>query len=206
MLFERLLDVVAPQRCACCARFGASLCPVCTDEIASARPSISRVHGMRVHALGPHSGALRRAVLAAKFARRERAARALGALAWRRLRVVADALVPVPMHPLRERQRGYNQALAIAEGYARAAGVPVLGGAVERRVDTAPQTGLPRALRARNLDDALVAGPNADRVSGMRLAIVDDVVTTGATVLACGRALRAFNPASIVVVALSVRL
>jgi ComF family protein len=97
-----------------------------------------------------------------------------------------DLVVPMPLHPKRLRQRGYNQALEIARPVARRLGVP-LGYDVCRRVRAAPpQAGLPARARRRNVRGAFEA---ADGMEGLAVAIVDDVLTTGATAAEAARAL-----------------
>lgn len=98
-----------------------------------------------------------------------------------------QALVPVPLHAARERQRGFNQAEAIARTAGKALRIPVAAHAVVRCRDTRAQSGLDLRARRRNLRGAF-------RVDGdlpPHVAIVDDVVTTGNTVLALAEALRA---------------
>lgn len=97
-----------------------------------------------------------------------------------------DAIVPVPLPWLRERARGYDQARSLATELGRAVGLPVLGGLLSRRW-TPPQAGLSARERRRNVADAFRA---RRRVPGLRLLLVDDVLTTGATLDACARALR----------------
>lgn len=91
---------------------------------------------------------------------------------------VPELLIPVPLHPRRLRQRGFNQAALIARGVSRRLGIPVDDGSLRRTKATPPQTGLDQGARLRNLRGAfsLVRRPAAGHV-----AILDDVVTTGAT-------------------------
>lgn len=116
--------------------------------------------------------------------------RILGCLLGRRLaeRGVpgVDALVPVPLHAARERWRGYNQAREIAVFAAREIGLPVQDRLARRIRPTAEQAALPAGLRRRNLRDAFDVAARAPP----RVAIVDDVLTTGATAEELARALR----------------
>lgn len=97
-----------------------------------------------------------------------------------------DALVPVPLHPKRMRERGFNQAVEIARPVARALGLPLLLHACHRTRDTPAQSGLGSHERRRNPVGAFTAG---DAVRGKRIAIIDDVYTSGSTVAAVTHAL-----------------
>lgn len=95
-----------------------------------------------------------------------------------------DWLVPMPLAPARARTRGYNQSRLIAAVLSRALGVP-LHDALARTRETPPQAGLALAARTANVAGAFAASA---RVAGLHLAIVDDVMTTGATLAAATRA------------------
>ncbi len=98
-----------------------------------------------------------------------------------------DRLVPVPLHPQRLRERGYNQSLVLARYAGRRLGVPVCAREVRRVRHTPPQTGLPARQRRVNLRGAFAL---TGALEGQCIAIVDDVMTTGATVSELARALR----------------
>lgn len=98
-----------------------------------------------------------------------------------------DALVPVPLHRARLRQRGYNQAQELAVPLGRLLGIPVLPRLLRRVRDTAPQSRLDADARAANLRDAFEVPPL--RSPPPRVALVDDVMTTGATLHAAADAL-----------------
>lgn len=97
-----------------------------------------------------------------------------------------DALVPMPLHPARLRERGFNQALELARRVGRDLHVPVLARACRRLRDTAPQASLPWKERAANIRGAFACEADLSR---KRIAIVDDVMTTGHTLSELARAL-----------------
>ena len=113
------------------------------------------------------------------------------ATAGRELLAEADALVPVPLHWRRQWARRFNQSALLAEvDRARRAGVPVAYGALKRVKATPQQVGLSQAERAQNVQGAFRVPPDGKaEVAGRRLVLVDDVLTSGATVDACARAL-----------------
>ena len=103
--------------------------------------------------------------------------------------VLPDAIVPVPLHPSRLRERGFNQALELARPLARRLDRPLLGRACRRRRATRAQSGLSSPTdRRRNVAGAFCVG--APLAGLARVAIVDDVITTGATVDELARTLR----------------
>lgn len=101
-----------------------------------------------------------------------------------------DCLVPVPLHPLKQRQREFNQASRLAGYLARATGYPLEGKVLCRKRNTSTQTELSRARRLANMWDAFVPG-RVCRVEGKRVIVVDDVLTTGATTSEVARVLKA---------------
>ncbi len=102
----------------------------------------------------------------------------------------ADAVTPVPMHPLRLIRRRYNQAAEIARPLARRAGLAYWPGALQRRRAGESQAGKSGAGRRRNVAGAYVCPPAWQaRLKGRRILLIDDVMTTGATAEACARAL-----------------
>jgi ComF family protein len=112
------------------------------------------------------------------------------ARAGRELIAEADALIPVPLHWRRLWARRFNQSAALAGAIARASGVPVLHSALKRVRATAQQVDLSKAQRADNVQGAFgVPAEEKVNVAGRRLVLVDDVLTSGATVDTCTRAL-----------------
>lgn len=176
---------VTPPLCDCCgdallaAPWPSARCPRCRQH----PPAIERTRS-----LGLYEGALRHIVHALKYGGR----RSLAGLIGRRLRqrhadllALSDIAIPVPLHPSKQRERGFNQ----AEDLARAIGLPVAH-ALRRHRRTARQTDLDAEERLENVRDAFAVTRHAARVRGRSVVIVDDVTTTGATLNACASALR----------------
>ncbi len=116
----------------------------------------------------------------------------LGRLAARRLstrsRPMPDAILPVPLHARRLRMRGYNQALELALAFNTVVAIPVIRDAVERTRSTPDQIGQSAAQRRQNLRGAFRTRRS---LTGMRVALLDDVMTTGATLAELARACHA---------------
>lgn len=184
-----ILDLLFPPRCGGCDRDGAWFCDRCRNALCSEVARSPR-HVRELTALGRFEGPLRRAVHRLKYDGQAVLAGPLGtelgaavarglALGW-----WIDALVPVPLSGARERERGFDQAVLLAHHASRACGVPVKR-CVRRLRATESQVGLGRTARARNIRGAFAA-----RSSPARVALVDDVSTSGATISACAEALR----------------
>jgi ComF family protein len=180
-----LLDLLYPPRCVVCREPGPErFCSECRAAVVPAAPPVRPRSSLDGRAcVGLYEGPLREAVLRLKYHDRRALAEDLGALLAQCLEEhreewAADALVPVPIHPQRRRERGYNQAELLAAALAGHCGLPVRD-ALERVRDTPPQIGLGWAARLRNVDGAFA--PRAEAAPGRRAVLIDDVQTTGAT-------------------------
>ncbi len=105
-----------------------------------------------------------------------------------------DCIIPVPLHPLRLRERGFNQALELARTPSRRFHLPLLAEGLRRIRHTTPQTQLDAPNRRRNLLGAFTVGQS---LTGRRVALMDDVITTASTVTECTRVLRSSGVAEI---------
>ena len=190
-----LVDLVLPRECAGCRRPGRALCAACAAELGPPfrhRPDPCPAGLPPLVAAATYAGAVRAALLAHKERGRLGLARPLGAALGAAVRELEPPpgvlLVPVPSSPAAVRERGHDHARRLAAAAARgvpsARAVPLL--AVARRV--ADQSGLSSAQRAANLSGALRA---RRRLAGCTVVVVDDVVTTGATLVEATRALSA---------------
>jgi ComF family protein len=181
------LDLIAPRFCAGCdepLRIEDLFCDACEASCSDPDP-VSHDFGIPVMSSGGYGGALARAIHALKYEGRPDLAAPLG----RRLsRVVARhalgpvLLVPVPLHPRKLAERGYNQSALVAQTLGRELRWQVRERALRRSRDTHAQAQLARSERIENVKDALI---ERERLDGRHVVLVDDVVTTGATALAC---------------------
>jgi ComF family protein len=205
----RLLDAVAPRRCAGCAEPAPEvLCETCVGLIVGLPLPPATRHGHLIcrAALGyvpPVSGVIHRA----KYRGCRRAMHLLAAVAAERLapQLLAlprpDMVVPVPLGRRRQRARGYNQAEVVAQALAGTVPGATLATALRRRRETGTQVGQHRSERRRNLRGAFVW--EGRTLSGLAVWLVDDVVTTGATLVAAAEALQQGGAARIEAVAVA---
>lgn len=197
-LISNMLDLLFPPRCVGCRRRGALLCAVCRSCCRTVPAAANAEQHQRldspflVSTAGAYifEGALREAIHHLKYNGKARVAEPLGELLASYLltqSLAVEAIVPVPLHPERLRKRGFNQAQLLAAQLARQARLPLLAKEVVRVRQTAQQADLSRQERRTNVQDAFVwsgaAAPPA------RVLVVDDVLTTGATVEAVAAAL-----------------
>ena len=199
-LLDRALDLALPARCVGCGREGPPLCPACEPAL-DARLELPAGTPLGLSAdipepllqlewCAPFAGSVRRALHELKYGSERRLAEPLGsaiARRWQRAGAGGDVLVPVPVHADRARKRGYDQAVLIADVAARNLNLP-MAPILERARATTAQFDLDRSHRATNVHGAFRLRPGARQprpLDGRWIVLVDDVVTTGATLSAC---------------------
>lgn len=206
-----VFDWLFPRRCLLCgnrAAMGelcapcdrelprlARACPVCAAPYTGIGPCGACQKNIppfsATYALFHYRHPVDRMITRLKFGRRLELAHFLGKMAARdlvrKIAVPPDLLVPVPLHRARLRERGFSQALEIARPIARAMNLPIETRAVRRARETLPQARLSRESRVSNVRDAFTVSGG---LAGRRVAIVDDVMTSGQTVTALAKSLR----------------
>lgn len=116
--------------------------------------------------------------------------------------IKVDAIVPVPMHPKKQRERGYNQAEMFAMGIAESIPAPIASDWVTKRTNTISQTKMNRSERMNNVKDTFYIG-DSDRLKDKHLLLVDDVITTGATLEALMNTLKEIDGVRFSIVAIA---
>jgi len=212
-----LLDILLPLRCVGCGREGSLICPSCSESLPRVRLPLCLRCGMTVnegnlcpaclsHPLSINGirsaflfqGTARQAILQFKYRQLKAMAAPLAQLLAEYLHshpMIVEILVPVPLHPKRLRQRGYNQASLLAEELSKLIGLPMEEDALIRVQDVAPQARTKSAAeRRQNVRHAFSCNIN---IAGKQILLIDDVSTTGATLDACAIALKTAGASSV---------
>ncbi|MDB5179185.1 MAG: phosphoribosyltransferase [Patescibacteria group bacterium] len=212
MFIRRIIELMTPTRCLGCDRDGEVLCGDCTKEMAFSRrntcfrcnlasPAGGTCGSCRAFtplagvAVGAHyAGSAKELVLALKFQRLRAAARAAALLVAQGLPegLAADVVTAVPISASRYRERGYNQAELVARQLAHRLGLPY--SALLGRTNSVHQLGLDRQTRLEQIKGAFYP---VRRLEGRRVLVVDDVLTTGATLSECAQTLAAAGAESV---------
>ena len=233
-LAHSLADLVLPPVCLSCHEPLASndaLCPCCWSQVSFIRPPLCDRLGIpmpfdtggimisaaasayppvygRARAVASYDGLMRDLVQSFKFHDRHDARRLF--VRWLSeaggdLLREADTIVPVPLHRLRLLSRRFNQAAILECELAKKNGLNFAPGILVRKRRTPRQVGLTSLERRKNVAGAfLVSEPNREKLRGRRIVLIDDVITTGATVNACARALLRGGAANVDVLTLAI--
>lgn len=208
-MIEAVLDFIFPPHCPVCGAYTAKRgrwCPTCLSEVLQPQrlplTVPMQVFIERAWALSVYRGGTRDLIRRLKY-RGQRSClpyirtmleQAQENPAVPELLAAVDVAVPVPLHPKKEKQRGFNQSALIFRDWLQSQGIPMLRG-LERVRETRPMYRLSAEERQHNLAGAFQAVAGADLV-GKRVLLVDDILTTGATLYACARELKRNGAAS----------
>ena len=201
-------DLLFPPKCGGCQTLGNLWCETCRAAVKPIEPPWCEKCGEpfttsglcancrtyplqieKIRSVALFDGVLREAIHRFKYERLAGLAEPFGemlAAYWRAGQLAADWLLPVPLHPSRERDRGYNQSELLARSLARRVEVPVSSKGLRRTRATAVQMTLNAAQRRENVADAFAYVEG--RLRGAHVIVIDDVCTTGATLEACAQA------------------
>ena len=212
-LRKALLDFFFPARCCFCRRLtqnGALLCPACAVKYPDRRGGArERMLSGTLRCLSPlrYEGEARRALLRYKFSGLTAYAPVFGGFLRKCLDesgISCDSITWVPLSAKRLRARGYDQARLLAEELARGAALPC-----ERLLEKTRNSPAQSGLRSREQRQRNAAGayrvPDPARVAGQRVLLVDDIVTSGATLRECARMLRQAGAKSVTAMTLASR-
>lgn len=195
--------MVFPPRCEVCKSSSKEvICPECFKQIRFMKPHLG------IYCVSTYEGPLRTAIHRFKFKGRKKLAEPLGILMVKYLSKTPtiemkeiDVIIPVPLHPKRLRERGFNQTQLLSNVVGKYYGVPTAP-ALARHKNTKAQFGLPRAERFTNITDAFkILDPKS--VYNKRILLIDDIYTTGATIAECSKALKIAGAKRVEVMALS---
>lgn len=211
---EGLLDLVYPPACFACGSFGSAyICESCLSKIKPVADPICMICGhtirgdecknclarsrmfTKARAAGDYNGILKELIHQFKYNGARCLAEPLSDFMYECLIKAGefelqtiDYLIPVPIHAIRKRVRGYNQSELLADGVSRLSGISVLHDVMIRTVYTKPQVELSREKRMLNMKSAFQVA-NPDAVIGKRIMLIDDVSTTSSTIHECSRIL-----------------
>lgn len=210
-LIKILLDAVFPAHCLGCGNNGELLCKECLAALPKAESGCFVCEAAIDGGLCPHcarklgvSGlnifwtanykerAVHELICALKYRGGRNCAAVLGTLIFERLKnpIAADFVVPVPIHPARRRSRGFNQAELLAKNFGTCAGLPFFNDLLVKTRNTDSQVeSRSRAARLKNLSGSFAARDPA-AIAGKNIILIDDVLTTGATIIECAKTLR----------------
>jgi ComF family protein len=212
------LDLFFPPWCIGCGREGRYICNACLEKLPLISPPVCATCGRPLTEQNTCPGCIEEPVaidgIRAPFLFHGVIRKAIHEFKYRNLKAIApllagflhdyllenpfpgDVLVPVPIHPKRLRERGYNQSSLIAHELGRKNGLPVIEDSLMRNINTPPQVRTASAAeRRKNIAGAFAC--SGERLKGKQVIIIDDVSTSGATLNTCAEILKEAGAASV---------
>lgn len=206
-LYKKSLNIIAPPFCAYCKTFLQESTPLCTNcldliqPIASSTLHIRARKTLKVFAIADYTSPLRELIIQKHWSNRV-ASHQLGELIWDHTYIkhqTFDIIIPVPLHWIRFAWRGFNQAYEIASVIAQKSNKPVVD-CLQRVKRTPFQASLSQQERQQNVKNVFRVKNNEHALKDKHILIVDDLMTTGATMRSVAKELFKSKPASIVFV------
>lgn len=191
--FNNFLNLFLQSSCLLCQRTtSGEFCPYCIKQLKNCQhgdPTALWQQAIPVFGWGVYGGIVKRAIAVMKYENQPQIARPLGQWlgeAWLLSNVSKSkphpVVVPIPLHPNKQKKRGYNQAALIAESFCQTTGLKLLANGLKRVQETEAQFGLSASQRESNLASAFTLGTELhSRRINVPILLVDDIYTTGAT-------------------------
>lgn len=195
---NKLLGLFLESPCPLCQRSQTqTLCLSCQRQVQRHRcepADAGQVEPLPIFAWGQYNGALKRAIAALKYEGKPHLAEILGtwmAESWRSVNPSMNGIiVPIPMHPSKKRQRGFNQAELLAQHFCHITQLPIAVNGLKRDRATEAQFKLSSAERSQNLSEAFSIGTFLQKPPSRPVWLLDDIYTTGATAVSAAQTLR----------------
>lgn len=214
-LKDDILDLIFPQHCIICKKYLSrkeeNICQPCWDNLvflpspfcAECRSFVEKDRKCKrcedesglslVYSLGNFDESYQRLIYAFKYGQLLNLGKRLGSTLGEKIKedkrfLECDFLIAVPLHSSRKRKRGFNQSEILADEISQKIGLPVLKDILKRKKKTKDQTNLDTKEREENVRGAFEVR-DRDKISGKNIILVDDVITTGATLKECARTL-----------------
>jgi ComF family protein len=227
-MLNKFLNILFPETCPVCSKRAedhatAPICSECWKTIGPYAGPICQRCGMPLvsdsatfcgaclerepafeyaRSFGLYDGVLKKAINHLKYYGMRRLARPLAEMIIGMQLPQADAVIPVPLHRSRHRQREFNQSALVARHLARSLNADLIISSLTKIRDTSPQVGLRYTERIKNVRNAFRVGDEG-KISGKKIILVDDVVTTGSTIRECAKALKMAGASNVYVVSLA---
>lgn len=189
---KEVLDLSGSGKsCSRCGHFTSKLdCSNCYDWYGD--------QPVQVIGVAPYRGVYRELIHTLKYSGREDLARPMGSLMAEKIRTAGlctkfDLVIPVPLHPAKEKERGFNQSWLLAREAAKSLSLPLADNVLGRTLYQSKQSALGRRDRRTNAGGSFTL-INAEIIKGKKILLVDDIITTGSTILACVQTLEEGKP------------